>query len=190
MEERKISFTFRNSYQNIFEAVHSYSVTKGRLSRKFKAKRLFIIFLTEAVILLLCMLEGVIPSLKDPAEAVTVIITVIAVSFAVAFINRLMTNNLIKNTARMRYEGCVGRDLPVRAEFDEEKLFLLSGYSKLSVPYDEIDFVISDSINFVFMTGSDNVIRNIPKDNQNCDDLFFTDELLREKLGERFICKM
>ena len=106
------------------------------------------------------------------------------------FLIKAAGKSQIRNYCKVSYDYGFESKSPVRAEFDENGITLNSGYSKITAPYGEIDFLISDRLNFVFIIGSDLRVRNIPKINQNPDALFSLDNLLREKLGERFIYKM
>lgn len=190
MEEKNISLTFRNDYQNMYEANYAYALLKGKLSKKYNLKVFSFSLLFFVILLALLFIEEKV-SLKDDIFFIIFMLLIMTATMAVMhFVSRALNKAQIKNFCRMTFNYGFDKKSPAQACFDNEKLTLQSGYAKISVPYEEIDFVISDRLNFIFSFGGENKIRNIPKINQSPDDLFGIDNLLREKLGEKFIYKM
>lgn len=79
---------------------------------------------------------------------------------------------------------------PKNVEFFEDRLVYTSPYKSYTEYYDEIDYVVSDSICFTFVCNNSGMFFSIPKDGQDADMLFGVDRLLREKFGESFIYEM
>lgn len=190
MEERKIAIVFRNNYESIYEANMAYAKEKGRLSKKSKVLTFLFLTVSEIILFLLCCLENLFSPAENAFEVILYIAAIMISSAILIFLANILNKAKIRNTCQLQFEYGFDTDGAVRAEFDEEKLYLQSGYSKLCVPYDEINFVMSDRINFTYIIGSDSVVRNIPKNSQSIDKLYALDELLKEKLGNRFIYKM
>ena len=190
MEEKNITLTFRNDYQNMYEANYTYALLKGKLSKKYNLKVFSVTLLFFILISASLFIEEKI-SLRDDIFFIIFMLLIITATMAVMLIvGRALNKAQIKNFCRMIFDYGFDKKSPAQVCFDNEKLNLQSGYAKISVPYEEIDFVISDRLNFIFSFGGENKIRNIPKINQSPDALFNIDNLLREKLGEKFIYKM
>ena len=79
---------------------------------------------------------------------------------------------------------------PKNIEFFGDRLVYTSPYKCYTEYYDEIDYVVSDSICFTFVCNNSGMFFSIPKDGQDADMLFGVDNLLREKFGKNFIYEM
>lgn len=190
MENRKVSLTYKNSFQSVYEVNLKYARLKGNLSKKKTLKTLLIFIAFVILMTGVVYIENV---LRNDATADVFFISIILLIPAMAimfFISRATNKSQIKNFCRMVFYQGFDADSPKKAEFDEEKIIFQSGYSIFSVPYGEVDCVISDKFNFAILVGGDLKVRCIPKINQDPDALFLLDNLLREKLGEKFIYEM
>ena len=79
---------------------------------------------------------------------------------------------------------------PKNIEFFEDRLILTSPYKRYTEYYDEMSYVVSDSICFTFVCKESGIFISIPKNGQDADKLFGIDNLLRKSFGERFIYKV
>lgn len=189
MEEKILSVTYKNSYHDIYEANYSYAVLRGRLSKRYFLKIMIPGFL-------LCVLASVLTFFEEDFLfgndysffIISFLISVLALVI-LYFTGRAFNKLQIKNFSRLLFDSFNAKSLR-RADFYEDRVVIESGYSRVSIPYEEFDYVISDRLNFVFGFGGDMNIRNIPKTKQNPDMLFALDKLFSEKLGEKFIYKM
>lgn len=190
MEMTNITMTYKNTAESIYNANYAYALEKGKLSKKTRMKTAALTIAVEVIVIVITMLLEYFE--KEGAGIYFVISLAVTLALTVPFLYFMKRSSLsqVKNVSRVQYEGGFDSKEPCRVTLKEEKMLLESSYSRFSVPYDEIDFVISDRMNFVLMIGSDQKIRCIPKINQNPDVLFAADNLLRDKLGERFIYKM
>lgn len=190
MEERKISMTFKNDYQSVYSAIDTYSHKLGKLSKKHNLKRIIPSAIVSVLIsVLIFVIEGF--SFKTDYVLLIIFFLIMAGTLSVTMaISRSLAKSDINKLANLNFNYSFNASRPFMAQFDEKELFLMSGYSKVTVPYEEFDYVISDRINFIYSFGGDMKIRNIPKINQNPDDLFAIDNLLKEKIGDKFIYLM
>ena len=187
--EREISLTYKNDYLSYYEAQQKHAVIKGKLSKK---RSLTVFFLSLLFVTIFEAISILIENDFKEEYSFYIIMFIIMVftDFLIMLAMRAMNKSQIKNIAKMNFFHGFDTQSPKTAVFGENTMSITGGYSKVSVPYDEFDYVISDRMNFIFGFGGDMRVRNIPKTNQNPDDLFALDNLLREKLGDRFIYRM
>lgn len=189
--ERKISFTFKNDYQTMLDANMVFAREKGTLSKKQMLKSVLVPLIFGFIFGVIIYIEYFNETGDDyfPGKAVAIVILT-GTMLLISFLGKKAKQSQIKSFCRMMYEQGFEKKSPQMAQFDENGLLLMSGYSKTTVPYDEIEYIISDRANFIIVFGGDTRVRNIPKINQNPDELFACDNLLTEKLGDKFILKM
>lgn len=190
MEESKISITYKNDYQSVYEAALSYSQIKGKLSKKRLFKSIVPSVISSVLLsLIIFVFEGF--SFKSDYFILIIFFIIMAITSGFFIVlSRASAKSEVKRFAVMNFYDSFEAQNPHRADFSENSITVTSGYSKVCAPYEEMDYMISDRMNFVFGFGGDMKIRSIPKNNQNPDELFALDNLLREKLGDRFIYLM
>lgn len=189
MEQKILSVTYKNSYRDIYEANYTYASVKGKLSKKFFFGMLIPSFLLCSVSIVMVFIEENLTFGEDNLFFAVSLLIVVAGITVLYLIIRAIGKMQIKTVSRFLSEG-FNAENPRRADFYEDRVIIQSGYSTVSIPYEEFDYVISDRLNFIFSFGGDLNIRNIPKTNQNPDELFILDGIFGKKLGEKFIYKM
>lgn len=190
MEDRTISITYKNNYQSVYDAALSYSQIKGKLSKKRLLKSLVPAVISSVLLsLIIFVLENF--SFRTDYYILIVFFIIMALTTGLfMLISRTAAKSEVKRIAAMNLYDSFEAQSPHRADFSENTVTVTSGYSRVCAPYEEMDYVISDRMNFIFGFGGDMKIRSIPKNNQNPDELFALDNLLREKLGDKFIYLM
>lgn len=142
------------------------------------------------IVLLSFLREG----LLSDASITGSIILLSLLSFAVCIISgRLFYKSRIKNieeTGKFLFAYGFDKNTPKQITFFENCLEKISSYSKVCIYYDELESAVSDSVAFSLIIKGEEAPVCIPKNGQNADTLFSLDNLLREKLGERFIYEM
>ncbi len=94
------------------------------------------------------------------------------------------------SVCKINYENPLNKNKPERLTFKENGVESVSPYSKAYIPYEKIERVISDPMAFVIKNKGNDYGLIVPKPNQNAELLFNIDNILREKLNDRFIYEM
>lgn len=119
---------------------------------------------------------------------ITVCSVVLFLAFAYMSISKKKTQS--KQMGNMIVRMGFDQKSPKNVEFFDDRLIMTSHYKKYTEYYDEMSYVISDRINFTFVCRESGIFICIPKDKQDAESLFGIDNLLREKMGDRFIYDM
>lgn len=192
---------YKLSYYLTREAMsHSYKIydmREGAL-KKTEIRKNYIFFIAGGI------LFGIIFSLINvfmPAEYVftqteKIVIPAIIIVFSIiifaafAYMNVKKKENQAKQMGDMIIQAGFDQKSPKNVEFFDDRMVMTSYYKKYTEYYDEISYVISDKINFTFICRESGIFICVPKDKQNSENLFNIDNLLKEKLGDRFIYDM
>lgn len=192
---------YKLSYYLTQEAMaHSYKLydmREGAL-KKSEIRKTYIRFIAGGFLLgiFLAILNILTPSEYEFTQSEKMIVFLTSVIFSTvvfavfAHLNVKKKQNQADQMGDMIIKMGFDQKSPKNVEFFEDRLVMTSYYKRYIEYYDELSYVISDRINFTFVCRESGIFICIPKDRQNADELFNIDNLLKEKLGARFIYDM
>lgn len=186
MEDK--SFNYKETLDDKISGALKYEKEFGKLTkREFRKKIPIYLIITVVVVPLTFMNFGEGEWLSMTLVSLCIIAAAVVLTY---FLNKkFIERNIISvyvTSYQFRTDSASTRKITLKdngAEF-------LSPYSKMFLPYGDIETLISDRLNFVVKIKGEERIYVVPKSGQNPQVLFDFDNIFREKLQGRFIYEM
>lgn len=182
MQEQSIIYK-ENLSLSVNEEI-KYHERFGLLKSKELLKKSLIFIIAIGVSALISVL-----AFKEVPPIISIVTAVVVLVF-LGFMYRNSVKKNIVTMCRINYESGICRDSAKRITLKENGVENITPYSKVYVPYGDIERVISDELAFlVRIRGTDKSLV-VSKIGQDANVLFNFDNIFREKLGDSFVYEM
>lgn len=184
MEDK--SFNYKETLDDKISGALKYEKEFGKLTKKEFAKKI-------PIFLIISMIYPTLFIGSDVNIWLIVILSVICIAVSVVvcyFLNRKVIERNIVSVYVTSYQFRTDSASTRKITLKDNGAEFLSPYSKMFLPYGDIETLISDRLNFVVKIKGEERIYVVPKSGQNPQVLFDFDNIFREKLQGRFIYEM
>lgn len=184
MEDK--SFNYKETLDDKISGALKYEKEFGKLTKKEFAKKIPIFLIISMIYPTLFIGIDV-----NIGLIITLSVICIAVSVVVCyFLNRKVIERNIVSVYVTSYQFRTDSASTRKITLKDDGAEFLSPYSKMFLPYGDMETLISDRLNFVVKIKGEERIFVVPKSGQNPQVLFDFDNIFREKLQDRFIYEM
>lgn len=184
MEDK--SLIYKETLDDKIGGVLKYEKRFGKLSKKEAVKKIPLALIVSLLLeITVFQLDGSIWF-----YIVFFVLTAAVGSLLIIFLGGKAVEREIVSTYSTVYRYRTDESGNKKITLKNDGIELMSPYSKAYLPYEDIEAVTSDRLNFVIKIKGDDRISVVPKSGQNPQILFDFDNIFKEKLADRFIYEM
>lgn len=156
----------------------------GLLTFRMILKRCLSVIIPIILLTVVCVFttqEEMIPFLVAAA--------VIGIAFLCSFYKKNLEKSIV-SLCKMNYNNSLSKDSAKKITLLDNGIEHTTPYSRMFIPYYDVEAAVSNRMIFMIRIKKMDKSIIVPKNYQNPDTLFEFDNVLREKLGDRFIYEM
>ncbi|MBR2315924.1 MAG: hypothetical protein IKA56_04705 [Clostridia bacterium] len=182
------------------EMSHSFGIYDRREGalKKSEIRKNYVIFILGGILFgtVSSFLNVFLPAESEFTQTEKIVLPAVIVFFSVLLFLGFGYMNAKKRQKQSEMMGVTvvrtgfDQKTPKNVEFFNDRIVFTSPYKRYTEYYDEMSYIVSDSICFTVVCRESGIFICIPKNGQDADVLFEIDNLLKEKFGERFIYEM